>query len=186
MNDARYTFHETIAEIAALTQPCCDEGSTFHFSVEHLAKRQVCFQFRGRNRNGRFEVVGHRLDVNRGDLTFLPGHLVVAAMADFEDNAVMAFYIGKCSSIGTITGEVLARLGMSPEVLLIEIVTGQSDDLSASNSLSRLALIGLEGTKGWSPLRAASDILTLDGLLHPYWCRNRCVVIGGPKFSLNR
>jgi hypothetical protein len=171
MTDARTAFEEILSEVAKLTYPC-DDSFAFRFAVEYLTRRQVCFQFRGRSRAGLVELAGRRLEANRAEVTVLPGSLVVAAIADFADNPVLAFYTGSSCSTEAVANEMIGGLSSVPEVLLLEI---SSKDLNEKDfdALTRVALIGFcpqDAIRGHCP---DDDIALSDELLHAYWCQAR-------------
>jgi hypothetical protein len=176
MTDARTTFQDTLAQITALTYPC-DSGFSFRFSVEYLKRGRICYQFRGRSCCGLADLAGYRINMIGGTISALPGNAVVAAIDAFEDNALIAFYVGGESQAGAITTELLTIVATMPEVLLVELETILADDRPAHASLTRLALVGFEqGTAGSSP-RDKSRHLCVDHLLHPYWCHERYMLL---------
>ncbi|MBY3299065.1 hypothetical protein HFO10_24630 [Rhizobium laguerreae] len=177
MTDARTAFQDTLAQLTALTYPC-DDGFSFRFSVEYLKRGRICYQFRGRSCSGLADLAGYRINmIGGGMISALPGNAVVAAIDAFEDNAVIAFYVGGKFQTGAITTELLAMFATMPEVLLIELETIQAHDRPSHASLTRLALVGFEqGTAGSSP-PDESYHLCVDDLLHPYWCHDRYMLL---------
>ncbi|WP_041935866.1 hypothetical protein [Rhizobium leguminosarum] len=96
-------FHEILAELALLTNPA--DGDTFHFSVEYLTRRKVCFQFIGRRGDGLAEMDGYHIEASLGGVTALPGHLWWRP-SSIGYNSLIKFYSPSKLSVGAIANEV--------------------------------------------------------------------------------
>jgi hypothetical protein len=67
----------------------------------------------------------------------------------------------------------------APEVLLVDIGIDDDDLLAGTRSPTRLAFVGLDAAEGRSPLIPCADILTMSGMIHPFWRHGRQVARGG-------
>ena len=178
MANARTTFHEVVSEIEALATSAAADHSG-RWTVEYLTRREVFYQFSGNRSLAGEDATGHRFDGTRDTLTALPANLLIPAIADFDNNTIMAFYIGASTSVTTIAREAVDCSVRAPEVLLVDITIDDEDLLAGTRSLTRLAFVGLDAHEGWSPLVPCADILTISDMIHPFWCHGRQVARGG-------
>jgi len=167
-----------VSEIAALTISNAADHIG-QWTVEYLTRREIFYQFSGNCSLAGEDVTGHRFDGTRDTLTALPPNLLVPAISDFDNNTIMAFYIGPSISVTTIAREAVDCSVRAPEVLLVDITVDDEDLLSGTRSLTRLAFVGLDADEGWSPLVPCADILTISDMIHPFWCHGRQVARGG-------
>lgn len=180
MTDARTTFADVLAEIAVFSR-ADDVERTVRWTVEYLTRRDVFYQFGGQCRFRLVSASGQRFDGSMGTLTVLPGNLAVPAMADFAYNAVVAFYTGTNSSVSAIAREALDCSIQAPEVLLVEIVSEDTDELARMRSTTRLAFVGLEpASHCLAPHMPCADIMETEELLHRFWCRDRRQLVEEP------
>ena len=178
MANARTTFHEVISEIEALATSNATDHSG-RWAVEYLTRREIFYQFSGNRSLEGGDATGHRFDGTRDTLTALPANLLVPAIADFDNNTIMAFYIGASTSVAAIAREAVDCSVRAPEVLLVDITIDDEDLLADTRSLTRLAFVGLDANEGWSPLVPCADVLSISDMLHPFWCHGRQVARRG-------
>jgi hypothetical protein len=173
MRVAKEVFQDLLSELATLSRET-DFGSDWRWSADYLTRARTYYHFSGNCTSGIISSGGRRLDMSSAH-SELPTILVTSALADFFDNLVLTFYVGRERTVTSIASEVMEFSANVPDVVLIEIdYSDPSEAIPRMRELTRLAFVGLQVSDYClSGAGCCEGKLQINQTLRPEWYAGR-------------